>query len=59
MGKKVIFFQTYHDPKVSIQGEVKNVEEFKDRMQKQCACYEYSSKGDFENILTSTLKELM
>lgn len=60
MGKKVIlFFQTYHDPKVCIQGEVKNVEEFKDRMQKQCACYEYSSKGDFENILTSTLKELM
>lgn len=38
---------------------MKNVEEFKDRMQKQCACYEYSSKGDFENILTSTLKELM
>ena len=59
MGKKVIlFFQTYHDPKVSIPGEVQEVEEFKNRIQLICSCHSYSNKVEIENMLNVRLSEL-
>lgn len=59
MGKKVIlFFQTYHDPKVPIPGEVQKVEEFKGRMQLIYPCHNYSNNVEMEDVLKLRLAEL-
>ena len=58
-GKKVIlFFQSYHDPKVSIPYEVQEVGEFKSRMRSKCHCCDYVSYGDLNGILSLRLSEL-
>ena len=56
--KEILFFQTYHDPKVTIPGEVQKIEEFKDRMQLICPCHNYSNNVEMEDVLKSRLAEL-
>ena len=56
MGKKVIlFFQTYHDPKVSIPGEVQKVEEYREQIKDTCPCFNYDSTSAFDGVLTKQI----
>ncbi len=58
MGKKVIlFFQTYHDPKVSIPGEVQKVEEYREQIKDTCPCFNYDSTSAFDGVLTKQIIE--
>ena len=51
-GKKVIlFFSKYQDPENTIPSEEKSVEEFKEKMSKQCCCVEYNGMADFKVAL--------
>lgn len=56
MGKKVIlFFQTYHAPKVSIPGEVQKVEEYREQIKDTCPCFNYDSTSAFDGVLTKQI----
>lgn len=57
--KVMLFFNSHHDQKNTIESEVKAVEAFKNAMESKCVCCEFSGKADFESILTKVLKEIV
>ncbi len=53
--KVMLFFNSHHDEKNTIESEVKAVEVFKKEMESKCVCCEFSGKADFEVLLAKVL----
>ena len=47
----VLFFRQSHDPGNTVSGELKAVEEFREKVQGICPCYQYNDSLDYENAL--------
>lgn len=56
--KVMLFFNSHHDEKNTIESEVKAVEAFKNEMESKCVCCEFSGKADFEIILANALEKV-
>lgn len=54
--KVMLFFNSHHDEKNTIESEVKAVEAFKKEMKSKCVCCEFSGKADFEIALQKSWK---
>lgn len=58
-GKKVLlFFNTFQDPKNTIQSEYDEVKAFRSRMQDNCLCADFTDKKDLCAILNEHLSVL-
>ena len=56
-GKKVIlFFQDYHDPNVSIPGEIDAINDFKTRVQSLVTCISFEGRKEFQEQLYNQLQ---
>ena len=53
--KVMLFFRSRHDEKNTIESEVKNIEEFRAKVQDKCVCVNYNGKSDFEKELEAVL----
>ena len=49
--KVMLFFNSHHDEKNTIESEVKAVEAFKKERKSKCVCWEFNGKADFEASL--------
>lgn len=47
--KVVLFFSAYHDPKNTIDRDLAVIEDYRNGVDKKCACIDYRSISDFEN----------
>lgn len=56
--KVMLFFNSHHDEKNTIESEVKAVEAVKNEMESKCVCCEFSGKADFEIILANALEKV-
>ena len=54
--KVMLFFNSHHDEKNTIESEVKAVEAFKNEMESKCVCCEFSSKVEFEKAIALQTK---
>ena len=54
--KVMLFFNSHHDEKNTIESEVEAVEVFKTDMDSKCVCYEFSSKAKFEKAIAKALQ---
>lgn len=52
----MLFFNSHHDEKNTIESEVKAVEAFKKEMKSKCVCCEFGGKADFEIALQKSWK---
>lgn len=53
--KVMLFFNSHHDEKNTIESEVKAVEAFKKEMESKCVCCEFNGRVDFENKLINAI----
>lgn len=56
--KVMLFFNSHHDEKNTIESEVKAVEALKKEMESNCVCCEFSNKADFEATLTKAIDKI-
>ena len=57
--KVMLFFNSHHDEKNTIESEVKAVEEFRKEMESKCDCCEFNSKVDLEDSLIKATEHLV
>lgn len=56
--KVMLFFNSHHDEKNTIESEVKAVEAFKRERESKCVCCEFNGKSDFLNLLVKGIESL-
>ena len=56
--KVMLFFRSHHDEKNTLESEVKAIDDFRSKVQDECACVDYSDKRNFDDALKTVLSNI-
>lgn len=56
--KVMLFFNSHHDEKNTIESEVKVVEVLKKEMKSKCVCCDFNGKAEFEKAIAEALQTI-